>query len=96
MTNRINELYIEFHTSRRLRIETEVEKRFQQRIKDGWLNSPSTRKEVFYQVLEDQPSEGEDFKEFAKLVIQECIDLAFNAGDNVVYLHKLHEDRKHD
>lgn len=72
MNDKIRELYVEFHTKRRLKIEELTEARFQHYIKEGCNNSPAIRKDALYWAME-QTSEEEQFSDFAQLIVQECI-----------------------
>jgi hypothetical protein len=45
MNDKMNELYIKFHTERRLCIEKETACRMDLRIAAGWNNSPAVRRE---------------------------------------------------
>lgn len=74
MNERIKELYVEFHTKRRLRVERLTEERFQYYIAEGCNNSPAIHKDALYWAME-QISEEEQFSDFAELIVKECIDM---------------------
>lgn len=72
MNDKMNELYIKFHTERRLFIEKETERRMDLRIAAGWNNSPAVRKECLYEAMGVR-SEVDEFRMFAKLIIRTSI-----------------------
>lgn len=72
MNEKMNELYIKFHTERRLFIEKETERRMNLRIATGWNNSPSVRKQCLYEAMAVR-SEVDEFRMVAELIIKECI-----------------------
>ena len=82
MNENIKELYIKFHTKRRLFVEEETEKRFQEMIADDWSDSPSTRMEALYVVM-GKRNEQMDFEEFANLIIGKCVDICNSHSEQV-------------
>jgi len=70
MNEKIKDVYIKFHTKRRLFIEEETEKVFQEMVADNWSDSPTTRKEALFVVMSKR-NEQTDFEEFAELIIKE-------------------------
>jgi len=91
MNDKMNELYIKFHTKRRLFIEKETEWRMDLRIAAGWNNSPSVRKECLYEAMGVR-SEVEEFRMFSELIIKECIRLCDEIEDDYLKV----EDRNTD
>ena len=81
MNGKIRELYVEFHTNRRLKIEELTEQRFQYYIAEGCNNSPAIRKDALYWASE-QISEEEQFSDFAELVVKECAKVCWNKYHN--------------
>ena len=77
MNDKIKELYVEFHTNRRLKIEELTEARFQHYIKEGCNNSPAIRKDALYWAME-QTSEEEQFSDFAELIVNECANVCWD------------------
>lgn len=74
MNENIKDLYIKFHTKRRLFIEEEAEKQFQEMVADNWSDSPSTRMEALFVVM-GKRNEQMDFEEFANLLIEETLEV---------------------
>ena len=81
MNEKIKELYVEFHTKRRLKIERLTEERFQYYIAEGCNNSPAIHKDALYWAME-QISEEEQFSDFAELITKELL----NISDEVISL----------
>lgn len=72
MNDKIRELYVEFHTQRRLKIEALTEQRRIQLIEeDGRENSPHATRDAYYWAME-QTSEEDELNVFAELIIKEC------------------------
>jgi len=74
MNENIKDLYIQFHTKRRLFIEEEAEKQFQEMVADDWSESPTTRMEALFVVM-GKRNEQMDFEEYAKLIINICVEI---------------------
>jgi len=74
MNENIKDLYIQFHTKRRLFIEEEAEKQFQEMVADDWSESPTTRMEALFVVM-GKRNEQMDFEEYAKLIINKCVEI---------------------
>ena len=83
MNKNIKSLYIQFHTKRRLFIEEETEKRYQEMIADDWSESPSTRMEALYVVM-GKRNEQMDFEEFSNLIIEDCISEVLQYNCNTI------------
>ena len=81
MNDKMKELYVEFHTKRRLKIERLTEERFQHYIKEGCNNSPAIRKDALYWAME-QTSEEEQFSDFAELIVNECAKVCWDKYRN--------------
>lgn len=78
MNDNIRELYVTFHTDRRLKLEALTEQRRIQLIQvDGRENSPHTVRDALYWAME-QTSEEDELNVFAELIIQECIDICLD------------------
>ena len=78
MDDNIRELYIKFHTERRLKIEALTEQKRIQLIEvDGRENSPHTVRDALYWAME-QTSEEDELIVFAELIVTECANIAWN------------------
>jgi hypothetical protein len=73
MNQKLKDVYIKFHNSRRIFIEEETEKLFQEMVADDWSESPTTRMEALFVVM-GKRNEQMDFEEFAKLTIEVLIE----------------------
>ena len=73
MNDKIREVYVRFHTDRRLKLEALTEQRRIQLIEeDGRENSPHTVRDALYWAME-QTTEEDELNVFADMIIQECI-----------------------
>ena len=80
MNDKIREVYVRFHTDRRLKLEALTEQRRIQLIEeDGRENSPHTVRDALYWAME-QTTEEDELNVFAELIIQECCIVADVAG----------------
>ena len=78
MNDKIRELYVKFHTARRLKIEALTEhKRIQLIEVDGRENSPHVVRDALYWAME-QTSEEDELNVFAELIVTECANIAWN------------------
>jgi len=76
MNDNIRELYVKFHTARRLKIEALTEqKRIQLVEVDGRENSPHAVRDALYWAME-QTSEEDELNVFAELIVRECANVA--------------------
>lgn len=90
MNDKIKELYVEFHTQRRLKIEALTEQRRIQLIEeDGRENSPHATRDAYYWAME-QTSEEDELNVFAELIIKECVSICDRIEDE--YLEKIEDE----
>ena len=75
MNDKIREVYVRFHTDRRLKLEALTEQRRIQLIEEeGRENSPHAVRDALYWAME-QTTEEDELNVFAELIIKECIDI---------------------
>jgi len=76
MNENIRELYIKFHTDRRLKLEALTEQKRIMLIEvDGRQNSPHATRDALYWAME-QTTEEDELSVFAEMIIKECANVA--------------------
>jgi Zn-dependent M28 family amino/carboxypeptidase len=97
MNQQLKELYIEFHTKRRIQIEKDVEIKFNSLVADevGGFGSShfvldSLAKQAHAHVMAMRQSEQDEFIEYGNLIISKYITRSYN--DDIVYTTDLIEE----
>ena len=81
MNENIRELYVKFHTDRRLKVEALTEQKRIMLIEvDGRQNSPHATRDALYWAME-QTTEEDELNVFAELIIRQCAELAEDYDD---------------